>query len=108
MRHIRRREIRYVNTFSLIFFIYWIVHIAHWIACGWLSIRGFDQTEPILDSYLKSIYWAVTTITTIGYGDIVPESNSQILFTMFVEIVGVGTYGYLIGKMASFSGRPRG
>jgi voltage-gated potassium channel len=102
MRHIRRREIRHVNTFSIIFFIYWIVHIAHWIACGWLAIRGFDNNAPILDSYLKSIYWAVTTITTIGYGDITPVTNSQIVFTMFVEIIGVGTYGYLIGKMASF------
>ncbi len=102
MRYIRRREIRHVNTFSLLFFGYWIIHIAHWIACGWLAIRGFDHNAPLIDSYLKSIYWAVTTITTIGYGDITPTTNSQIVFTMFVEIIGVGTYGYLIGKMASF------
>lgn len=102
MRQIRRREIRHVNVFSLLFFLYWIVHIAHWLACGWLSIRDFDHNAPILDSYLKSIYWTITTITTIGYGDIVPVTNSQIVFTIFVEIVAVGTYGYLIGKLASF------
>ena len=102
MRHIRRREIRHVNTFSLLFFGYWIIQIAHWVACIWLSIRGFDHNAPFIDSYLKSIYWAVTTITTIGYGDITPTTNSQIVFTIFVEIIGVGTYGYLIGKMASF------
>lgn len=102
MRQIKRREIRHVNAFSLLFFIYWIIHIAHWLACGWLSIRDFDPNVPMIDSYLKSIYFTLTTITTIGYGDITPVTNSQIVFTMFIEIIGVGTYGYLIGKMASF------
>ena len=88
MRQIKRREIRHVNAFSLLFFFYWIVHIAHWLACGWLLLRDFDKNAPIFDSYLKSIYWTITTITTIGYGDIYPVSDLARIVSVFFGLLG--------------------
>lgn len=102
MRHFRQREVQYANALTLIFFLFWVFHFAHWLACGWMSLRGIDHSLTVFDNYIRSFYWTVTTITTVGYGDIVPVNSQQILFAVFVEILGVGSYGYLIGKIASF------
>ncbi len=102
MRILKRREIQYANVFTLVFFFFWISHFAHWLACGWLNLRGLDNSITFIDNYVKSLYWTVTTITTVGYGDITPVNTTQTLYALFVEILGVGTYGYLIGKIASF------
>lgn len=102
MHQLRRREIQYSFMLSLMFFVFWIVHFAHWVACGWLALRGISEDITIFDNYIKSLYWTVTTITTVGYGDITPVNSVQSIYVICVEILGVGAYGYLIGKVASF------
>lgn len=89
-------------TFRLIFFIYWTSLFAHLVACGWIYLTpefliDYDNTTR----YIRSLYWSVTTLTTIGYGDITPRTNPQTVYTMFVMIIGVGIYGYVIGNIAS-------
>jgi voltage-gated potassium channel len=44
-----------------------------------------------------------TTIATIGYGDYYPahDNNLQILFTIFVQVIGVGMYTYIIANVTS-------
>lgn len=37
--------------------------------------------------YLTALYLVVVTMGTIGYGDIVPKSNFEILFTIFTILI---------------------
>ncbi|HNA80234.1 MAG TPA: cyclic nucleotide-binding domain-containing protein, partial [Turneriella sp.] len=53
------------------------------------------------ENYLRAFYWVITTFATIGYGDITPANIPQIAYTICVEIVGVGMFGYMIGNIAS-------
>ncbi len=87
----------------LCFFFYFLVLFMHWIACGWLRLRTIPASADVLQEYIKALYWTTTTITTVGYGDIVPsqKSNIEMLYTMFVQFMGVGTYGYIIGNVAN-------
>ncbi len=100
MRYWRIREIRFASTLSIIFFIYWAFLATHWVSCAWLSMRGIDLNLDDVSNYLKSMYWTITTITTVGYGDITPQTNMQTIFTICVEILGIGIYSYLIGNIA--------
>jgi voltage-gated potassium channel len=46
------------------------------------------------------IYWAVTTMTTVGYGDIQPTSPGGKALAMVVMLVGIGFLSLLIGAIA--------
>lgn len=46
------------------------------------------QNDTYLVKYINAIYFALTTMLTIGYGDISPESIPEKLITIFIEIVG--------------------
>lgn len=74
--------------------------VIHWIAC--MGVNWIPQIagESSYSNYVKAFYWAVTTLTTIGYGDIVPTTDSGRIFTMLVMITGVGVYGLVIGNIS--------
>jgi drug/metabolite transporter (DMT)-like permease len=91
------------SILRLIFFIFWIVLGAHLIALGWILIGGVASELSPQQKYITALYWAVTTLSTVGYGDITPDQNStiQVVFTMVVMLLGVGMYGYIIGNVAT-------
>jgi voltage-gated potassium channel len=101
MRQWRRHEIRKAHILRLGFFVFWLGLIAHWLACGWLALRGLAPELDNASNYLKALYWCITTLATVGYGDITPATNEQMVYAMVVMIIGVGVYGYVIGNVAT-------
>ena len=87
----------------LTLFGYWLAAGLHIIVMGWIAIGGTEQARAPLDQYLRGLYWAITTIATIGYGDYVPnhDSNAQIVYTIVVELFGVGMFSYVIANVSS-------
>jgi voltage-gated potassium channel len=71
----------------------------HWIACGWMLLSPRTVGDDV-SFYIISLYWSVTTLTTVGYGDITPDSNFARIYTMGVMLVGVGVYGIIIGQIS--------
>lgn len=89
------------NIVRMVLLIFWILITAHLVACGWIFIGGAGQGNVEYEKYIKALYWTVTTLTTIGYGDITPVTTVQILFTICVQIIGAGLYGFIIGNIAT-------
>jgi hypothetical protein len=91
------------SLMRLVTFGFWFVTFVHLIACGWVLIGASEPQRSAFDQYLRSLYWCVTTIATIGYGDYFPshDSNLQVIYTIVVMVFGVGMYGYIIGNVSS-------
>lgn len=54
---------------------------------------------------VDSFYFTVATLTTIGYGDLVPTTDFSKIFTSFFAIAGVGLFLYLLAVIAQHSMR---
>jgi voltage-gated potassium channel len=67
-----------------------IAGVAAWI----LSPRGFDGLGDAL-------WWAAQTVTTVGYGDVVPETTGGRLVGLFVMVVGVGAVSLITALVTS-------
>jgi hypothetical protein len=91
------------GAMRLISFAFWFSLGVHIFALGWIAIGASEQARPPMDQYIRALYWCLTTVATIGYGDYYPnhESNIQIIYTMIIQIIGVGMYGYIIGNVSS-------
>ena len=50
--------------------------------------------------YIASFYWALTTLTTVGYGDIQPQTNTERTFVVFVMLGGALMYASIFGNVA--------
>jgi voltage-gated potassium channel len=52
-------------------------------------------------SVFHSLWWALTTLTTVGYGDMFPITAGGKVFTFFVLIIGLGVVAVPTGLVAS-------
>ena len=72
----------------------------HIISCFWTIVEPLHLKESNTVRYINSLYWAITTLSTVSYGDVTPSTNISKLFTMFIMVTGVGMYGLVIGNVA--------
>ncbi len=104
----RARKLNFLNPafMRLFLLVFWILVAAHLIACGWILIDGPGQymnghAASNGEVYLEAFYWTVTTLTTIGYGDITPSEPVQFIYVIIVMLTGAAIYGFIIGNIAN-------
>mmetsp|Transcript_932 Transcript_932/g.3507 ORF Transcript_932/g.3507 Transcript_932/m.3507 type:complete len:884 (+) Transcript_932:248-2899(+) len=70
----------------------------------WMILEFGDDKEaenaPALTRYVAAMYWAFTTMTTVGYGDISARTVAERGAAIFGMIVGGFMFSYIIGTMA--------
>ena len=69
-------------------------------AVGIYHIEHEAQPEVFV-SVFDGIWWATVTLTTVGYGDVVPIATGGKVFTFFVFIVGLSMIAVPSGLVAS-------
>jgi voltage-gated potassium channel len=61
-----------------------------------------NQAQPDkFTSIFHSLWWAIVTLTTVGYGDIYPITVGGRIFTFFVLLAGLGVVAVPAGLVAS-------
>lgn len=94
-------------TYRLVPILLSLPLLIHLISCGWIALgsgtAGTDP-DPVL-TYVKALYWAFTTLSTVGYGDISAKTPPQMLYACGVQVVGVGVFGYIVSNVASLLAR---
>ncbi|MGI0054928.1 MAG: potassium channel family protein [Thermoplasmata archaeon] len=66
-----------------------------------VAAAGFNQLNFDGKDILTSFYWAVETVSTVGYGDVVPTQPDARYFTIGVILVAVFLVAYLISIIIS-------
>eukprot|EP00232_Nephroselmis_pyriformis_P003512 CAMPEP_0182906042 /NCGR_PEP_ID=MMETSP0034_2-20130328/33430_1 /TAXON_ID=156128 /ORGANISM="Nephroselmis pyriformis, Strain CCMP717" /LENGTH=656 /DNA_ID=CAMNT_0025041611 /DNA_START=421 /DNA_END=2388 /DNA_ORIENTATION=+ len=109
-------------------FLVCILSLSHWLACGWHMaavlgteewhvdadgnragggstwISNYEFTTPwsaTFTLYITSYYWAAATLSTLGYGDVVPQSNLERIYATVCALFGATVYAYVIGAVCS-------
>ena len=69
-----------------------------------VGYRAEHATNPGFKTFGDALWWAIVTLTTVGYGDIVPKTTAGRVDGVMIMIAGVSVLGLLAGSMASFFG----
>lgn len=57
--------------------------------------------EDMWIRYVTSVYWSITTLTTVGYGDLHPVNTREMIFDIVYMLFNLGLTSYLIGNMTN-------
>lgn len=85
---------------ELILFGFVAIIMLYLSAVGIYYFEHTAQPEQF-KSVFHSLWWAVTTLTTVGYGDMFPITVGGKLFTFFVLMIGLGIVAVPTGLVAS-------
>jgi voltage-gated potassium channel len=62
------------------------------------AVENGHQTQPV--SAWDGVWWAITTVTTVGYGDFAPKTDAGRAIAIAVMIVGIGFVAILTAAAA--------
>jgi voltage-gated potassium channel len=91
---------------EIVLFLIVAVLLLYFSAVGIYFFENEAQPESFA-SIFHSLWWAVATLTTVGYGDIYPVTIGGKVFTFFVLIVGLGIVAVPAGLVASALSKAR-
>lgn len=81
-----------------------IIGLVIYLLVGLLCFSLFDiQLEgSSTSSHVDALYFAIVTMTTVGYGDLVPKTIGAKLFTCAFVFAGFGLVGALVSGAANY------
>jgi hypothetical protein len=67
---------------------------------NWIYNKNLIQSS-FISIYCTSLYYTITTLTTVGYGDITGNTMNEFIFQIFLLIVGIMSYSWLVSNCSN-------
>jgi hypothetical protein len=67
---------------------------------NWICYNNIEA-ESQSGQYIASLYWAITTLTSVGFGDLHPINTSERGFAAAVMLIGSAMYAVVFGMMTA-------
>ncbi|CAJ1365474.1 unnamed protein product [Effrenium voratum] len=87
--------------------------VAHWCACFWHAVgtsqeggwvseleKGYEGDNLIYARYTWSLYFTLTTLTTVGYGDITPRTTDECRWVLLLLLTSAVIFSGLLGMLS--------
>ena len=68
---------------------------------NWITIANLQDSSIFL-IYLNSFYFIITTITTVGYGDMLGHSLTETVFKIVLLTVGISLYSWIVSNIGNY------
>ena len=65
------------------------------------QLPGVEPGDRFQKIYLDAAYWVLTTMSTVGFGDILPYNSTERVFTCCVIVLGTFVWAYIVGSFSS-------
>ena len=72
------------------------------VAAAALVLAVEEGRDGTIDSFGDALWWAVTTVTTVGYGDMFPVTPAGRGIAAFLMVAGIALFGVLTANVAAF------
>lgn len=91
--HTIRGKVVVYTTFGAIIIIY---------AASLAILQAERATNPDIRNFGDALWWSFTTVTTVGYGDIVPHTVTGRFVAIALMVAGVSLFGVVTATLASW------
>uniref|UniRef100_A0A3B1J8R7 Potassium voltage-gated channel subfamily H member 7 n=2 Tax=Astyanax mexicanus TaxID=7994 RepID=A0A3B1J8R7_ASTMX len=101
--------------------------IAHWLACIWYAIGNMEKPDDkigwlhnlgvsigkrvnhsdrssgpsIKDKYVTALYFTFSSLTSVGFGNVSPNTNPEKVFSICVMLIGSLMYASIFGNVSA-------
>jgi voltage-gated potassium channel len=79
-----------------------LIAITTVLAAAGLMLVFETQADGSIQTFPDALWWAITTITTVGYGDAYPVTNEGRIVAAALMVVGIALFGVLTAGVAAY------